>query len=107
MDMRSSERAYPTQQDLQVFLTLFKIAGSFGSWGFPALQIEIHRPAGLGGGLISVRCPLKTGAGFFFPASAEPDSGTRHGVNASARLFSFTQWPGVDFYLSFKYSAPR
>ena len=37
MDMHSSERAYPTQQDLQVFSTLFKVAGSFGRWGLPAL----------------------------------------------------------------------
>jgi len=85
---------------LQVFLTLFKVGGSFGSWGFPALQMEIYRPAGLGGGLMSMRYSLKTGEGFFFPGSAEPDAGTRPGVKASARLLSFIPWLGWDFYLS-------
>jgi hypothetical protein len=50
MDMLSSERAYPTQQDLQVFSNKFKVAGCFGRWGYSALEKETRRPAGLGGG---------------------------------------------------------
>jgi len=64
MDMVSSGTAYPTQQDLQVFLTLFKVAGSFGGWGFSAQQNETRRPAGgwAAGGRRAVRLG-DTGAG--------------------------------------------
>ena len=46
MDMTSSERAYPTQQDLQVFSTSIRISGLLGNGCFRAVEANTRLPEG-------------------------------------------------------------
>ncbi len=46
MDMTSIYRAYPTQQDLQVFSTTIRMSGLLGNGGFRAVEANTRLPEG-------------------------------------------------------------